>query len=442
MDLFDMSREEQLAQKAPLADRMRPRTLEEFVGQEHILGEGKLLRRSIEADRLTSVILYGPPGTGKTTLGHIIANTTEAYFEQLNAVTSGIADLRAVIENAEERLGMHGRRTVLFIDEIHRFNKAQQDALLPAVERGIVILIGSTTENPYFEVNAPLVSRSRVFQFEPLEEQHIRCIVLESLEDSERGLGEFSVTVDDEALEHIVDVANGDARSALAALELAVLTTPPDSAGKCRITLEVAEDSIQQRAVVYDKQGDNHYDTVSAFIKSMRGSDPDAALYWFVRMLHAGEDPRFIMRRVLVHAAEDVGLADPRALTLASAAAHALELVGLPEARIPMAEAVLYVAVAPKSNAVVSALARADRLVENERAGPIPSHLRDASYSGADRLGAGQGYKYPHDFPGGYVQQQYLPEGLEEADLYQPGTQGLEQRIKKRLDKLKQRNDD
>jgi len=436
LDIFDISREEKLGREAPLADRMRPRSLDEFVGQEHILGEGRLLRRAIEADRLTSVILYGPPGTGKTTLAYIVTRYTEAHFEQVNAVTSGIKDLRRVVGEAQERLGMYGRRTVLFIDEIHRFNKAQQDALLPAVERGVVILIGATTENPFFEVNAPLISRSRVFELRPLENRHVRELVQRALVDSERGLGQYDVVLEPDALEHIVDIANGDARSALSALELAVLTTPEDAEGIRRVTLEVAEDSIQQRAVVYDRQGDNHYDTVSAFIKSMRGSDPDAALYWFVRMLRAGEDPRFVMRRIMVHAAEDVGLADPRALEVASAAAHALELIGLPEARIPMAEAVLYVSVAPKSNAVVEALARADRVMSDERAGSIPAHLRDASYRGAERLGAGKGYKYPHDY-GGYVEQGYLPRGLEGLKLYEPTDNGLEKRIAERLEHLR-----
>ncbi|KKM09242.1 ATPase AAA [Clostridiales bacterium PH28_bin88] len=426
MDLFEAHRQEQLARTAPLALRMRPRTLDEFVGQEEIVGHGKLLRRAIEADQLSSLILYGPPGTGKTTLARIIANTTRAHFHQLNAVTAGIADLRQVIQEARERMGMYQRRTILFIDEIHRFNKAQQDALLPAVEEGTVVLIGATTENPFFEVNTALVSRSRIFRLRSLSDGEIRLLLERALADGERGLGHFKVEVTPEAMNHWVLVAAGDGRSALNALELAVLTTAPGPDGVRRITLEVAEDSIQRRCVLYDKSGDQHYDVVSAFIKSMRGSDPDATLYWLARMVYAGEDPAFIARRIMIHAAEDVGLADPQALLVATAAAQAVERVGFPEGRIILAEAALYVALAPKSNAVVKGIDGAMHAVEKGDTGPVPVHLRDASYKGAKALGHGAGYKYPHDYPGGRVPQQYLPDPITGRKFYHPSGYGKE----------------
>ncbi len=431
MDLFEASRQQQLKKEAPLAVRMRARTLDEFVGQEEIVGKGKLLRRAIEADQLSSVIFYGPPGTGKTTLARIIANTTKAYFEQLNAVTSGVADIKQVVKTARDRLGMYNQRTILFIDEIHRFNKSQQDALLPFVEDGTVVLIGATTENPYFEVNAPLLSRSRIFGFRHLKDEDLIRLINNALDDSDRGLGRFRVNLHDDALHHIVNIANGDARSALNAVELAVLTTFPGTDGIREITLEVAEESIQKRSVRYDKSGDQHYDVVSAFIKSLRGSDPDAALHWLARMIYAGEDPRFIARRLIVHAAEDVGIADPNALVVATSAAYALEYIGMPEARIPLAEAVIYIANAPKSNAVIKAIDRALDDIEQKKLGPVPIHLRDSHYKGAAKLGHGKGYKYPHDFEGNYVKQQYLPDELQGVKYYQPSDNGFEAKVKK-----------
>ncbi|MDI7247848.1 MAG: AAA family ATPase [Bacillota bacterium] len=433
MDMFSRKAEETLKQDAPLAARMRPRTLDDFVGQEHIVGPGRLLRRAIEADRLSSIILYGPPGTGKTTLAMVIAGTTKSHFEQLNAVTAGVTDIRRVVAEAADRLGMQGTRTILFIDEVHRFNRSQQDALLPSVENGTVIFIGATTENPFFEVNAPLVSRSRVFRLEPLDDEDIAVILRRALGDAERGLGTFSVEVEPEAFDHIVRMANGDARSALNAIELAVLTTPPDELGVRHITLEVAEDSIQRRALVYDRDGDAHYDTISAFIKSMRGSDPDAAAYWLARMVAAGEDPEFIARRIVIQAAEDVGCADPHALLVACAAAWAVRFVGWPEAKLPLAEAAIYVATAPKSNSAYLAIAKAMEDVEKERSGEVPAHLRDASYKGAARLGHGAGYKYPHDFPGHFVPQQYLPDILAGRVYYEPSSNGYEKQIANRL---------
>lgn len=412
---------------------MRPRTLDEVHGQQQIIGPGRLLRRSILADRLSSLIFYGPPGTGKTTLARVIANTSKMAFEQLNAVTAGVADIRRVVSAAKDRLGMGERRTILFVDEIHRFNKAQQDALLPYVEDGTIVLIGATTENPYFEVNPPLVSRSRVFRLEPLPDQEMQAVLQEALADGERGLGELNASLTSEALEHLVRVANGDARSALNALELAVLTTDPDQAGNRLISLDVAAESIQQRAVLYDKNGDQHYDTISAFIKSMRGSDPHAALYWLARMLYAGEDPVFVARRIVICASEDVGNADPHALMLATAAAQAVAMVGLPEARLALAQAVTYIACAPKGNAVTSGIAEAWADVENETNVSVPQHLRDAHYKGAVKLGHGVNYQYPHDFPGHFVRQQYLPDNLREKRYYQPGSNGYEQTQRQRL---------
>lgn len=418
----------------PLATRMRPADLEDFIGQEEIVGEGTVLRKAIEEDKLTSLIFYGPPGTGKTTLAQIIARKTRSHFEELNAVTAGVADIRQVIKDARERRRKSGRRTILFIDEIHRFNKAQQDALLPAVEDGTVVLIGATTENPYFEVNPPLVSRSRVYRLRPLTDDEIRKILQRALQDKEKGFGSWKVEVAEDALEHIVSVSNGDARIALNALESAIFSTNPDDSGIRRVTLSVAEDAIQRRALQYDRAGDAHYDTISAFIKSMRGSDPDAALYWLARMIYAGEDPRFIARRLVIHAAEDVGCADPHALLVAVAAAQAVEFVGMPEARIPLAEATIYIACAPKSNAACAGIDAALKDVETKRAGEVPLHLRDSSYKGAKALGHGAGYKYPHDYPGNFVPQQYLPDGLEGRSYYQPTNNGYEGTIRARLE--------
>ncbi len=432
VSIFDRHRDQKRSENAPLADRMRPRSLDEMVGQEHIIGEGRLLRRAIEADRVASLILYGPPGSGKSTIAAVVARSTQSHFVKLNAVMSGVKDIRRVVGEAEERLGMYGEQTILFIDEVHRFNKAQQDALLPFVENGTVTLIGATTENPYFEVIPPLVSRSRIFELNALSEADLREIIRRVLEDEERGLGTMDLAVDEQAMDHIVGVSAGDARTALNALELAALTTRPDDQGVRRVTLEVAEESIQKRALQYDRGGDAHYDTISAFIKSMRGSDPDATLYWLARMIYAGEEPRFIARRLMVHAAEDVGMADPRALQVAAACAQAVERVGMPEGRIILAEAALYIATAPKSNTSLAI----DRALEDVRRGKgrgVPPHLKDASYSGASELGRGEGYRYPHDHEGHWVQQHYLPEGMEGTRYYEPSDQGYERRISERL---------
>jgi putative ATPase len=432
MDLFTFAREEQLTREAPLAARMRPRTLDEFVGQEHILGPGKLLRRAIEADRLfSSIILWGPPGTGKTSLAMIIANTTKSHFESLSAVLAGVADLRRVITEAKERRALYGQRTILLVDEIHRWNKVQQDALLPHVEDGTIVLIGSTTENPYFEVIPPLVSRSRVFQLRPLTEEQTLTLLRRALKDPERGYGRRKIEITDEALEHLAHVAGGDARVALNALELAVESTPPDAEDVIHIDLAAAQDSIQRRAVRYDKAGDEHYDTISAFIKSVRGSDPDAALYWLAKMIYAGEDPKFIMRRLLILASEDIGLADPQAIAVTAACARALEWVGLPEAQYHLAQATVYLATAPKSNSL-GAYFKALEDVEAKGATEVPDHLKDASRD-AQALGHGKGYKYPHDYPDHWVEQQYLPDALKGRRYYQPSDQGYEREIKERL---------
>ncbi|MGE5580989.1 MAG: replication-associated recombination protein A, partial [Bacillota bacterium] len=404
MDLFSASADENRQKEAPLASRMRPRSLEEFIGQDEIVGAGRLLRRAIEADRLTSMIFYGPPGTGKTTLARIIARTTHSHFESINAVTAGVADLRKVMADAKERFNLYQKKTILFVDEIHRFNKAQQDALLPGVEEGTILLIGATTENPLYEVNSPLVSRSMIFRLKPLSREDLKTIISVALKDSERGLGSFKVQLPPDALEHLVNIANGDARIALNALELATLTTQPDPDTGARVlSVEIITECIQKRPIVYDKDGQAHYDTISAFIKSMRGSDPDAAVYYLARMLTAGEDPKFIARRMMIHAAEDVGNADPMALLVATAAAQAVEMVGLPEAQIPMAEAAIYIATAPKSNASCQAIHAAMADVQNEENQLVPAHLRDSSHPGAGKLGDGVGYKYPHDYPGGFV---------------------------------------
>jgi len=437
MDLFEHSRKEQIEREAPLAARMRPRTLEEFVGQEHIVGEGRLLRRAIEADRLfSSIILWGPPGTGKTTLAMIIAQRTKSHFDTISAVMAGVNDIRQLVKAARDRRGMYGQRTIVLVDEIHRFNKAQQDALLPHVEDGTIILIGATTENPYFEVIGPLVSRSRVFQFKPLSEDELRVLLERALTDEERGYGKRKVRVDEEAMAHLVRIAGGDARTAFNAMELAVESTPPDAQGVIHVDLRVAEDSIQRRALLYDKDGDAHYDTISAFIKSLRGSDPDAALYWLAKMIYAGEDPRFIVRRMIIFASEDVGLADPQALTVATSAAQALEWVGLPEAQYNLAEAAIYLATAPKSNSA-GAYFKALADVEKEGKVEVPDHLKDATRDG-QALGHGQGYKYPHEYPDHYVRQQYLPDELQGRRYYEPGELGYEQEIAKRLKRFRE----
>ncbi len=440
MDLFEHRRQQEMASRAPLADRMRPRTLEEFVGQAHIVGPGKLLRRAIEADRLTSVIFWGPPGTGKTTLAHLIAAHTDAAFVTLNAVMAGVKDLREVVAAAKDRMGMHGQRTVLFVDEIHRWNKAQQDALLPHVEDGTVILVGSSTENPFFELVSPLVSRARIFRLEPLSEDDIRRVLEQALSDAARGCGGRQITATDAALSHLARMAGGDARSALNALELAVETTPPGADGTVPVDLDVAQESIQKRALRYDRAGDEHYDTISAFIKSVRGSDPDAALYWMAKMIYAGEDPRFILRRMFILAAEDIGLADPNALVVVAAASQAFEWVGLPEGQYHLSMACLYLATAPKSNSA-GAFWAALGDIEKHGAGPVPVYLRDKTdrFVGDKReaykqiTGTHTGYKYPHDYPGGWVAQRYLPENVA-GGFYAPKDIGYEAAIKQYLE--------
>ncbi|MCR6096962.1 AAA family ATPase [Salipaludibacillus agaradhaerens] len=437
MDLFNYSNAP--APKGPLAARMRPRTLNEVIGQHHIIGKGQLLRRAIEADRLTPMIFHGPPGTGKTTLAKVIANTTSAKFEQINAVTAGIKHVRDIVASAKDRLMFDQVKTVLFIDEIHRFNKGQQDALLPYVEDGTVILIGATTENPMFEVNPALISRSRLFKLESLNDEDIKRVIEQALTDKERGFGNYKIDMKEEAYKHLINIANGDARTALNAVELAVLTTDPDKDEVITINLEIAEASIQKRMIRYDKAGDNHYDTISAFIKSIRGSDPDATLYWLAKMIYAGEDPRFIARRLYVHAAEDIGLADPNALLIAQAAFQAVEFVGMPEARLPLAEAAVYLATAPKSNAIITGIDKALDTVATEKSGDVPIHLRDAHYKGATKLGHGDGYLYPHNYENHYVAQQYLPDHLKTRRFYDPSSNGYEKTVQKRLDYFSER---
>jgi putative ATPase len=432
MDLFTHSMNERMKTEAPLAARMRPRTLDEFIGQEEIVGPGKLLRRAIEADRLfSSIILWGPPGTGKTTLAMVIANQTKSHFETLSAVMAGKAELREVIAKALERRKLYQVKTTLFVDEVHRWNKAQQDALLPHVENGTVTLIGATTENPYFEVIGALVSRSRVFQLRALKDEDVQGILENALQDPERGYGKRSVNIDTDAMQHLIRVAGGDARNALNALELAVESTPPAGDGLVHITLEVAQESIQRRAVLYDKDGDAHYDTISAFIKSVRGSDPDAALYWLAKMLYAGEDPRFILRRLIILAGEDIGLGDPQGLVVASAAAQAFDYIGLPEGIYPIVEATLYLATAPKSNSA-GAYFKAFQLVEERGVTDVPQHLQDSNRD-ARALGHGQGYQYPHTDPDHFLPQQYLPAPLLGTYFYQPSSQGYEAQVTERL---------
>lgn len=426
MDLFSMSMEEKLKKSAPLADRMRPQNLDDFVGQDHVLGDGKFLRRAIKADRINSMIFFGPPGTGKTTLAMIIANQTRMRFEKLSAVTAGVKDIREVVARAEESLKMTGKKTILFVDEIHRFNKSQQDALLPFVERGIIILIGATTENPYFEVNKALLSRAMVIVLNSLEREDLRLLVDKALKDKERGLGDYNVRIEEEALDYLLTIAQGDGRIVLNSLEIGVLSTEPDKNGLRVIDLAGIRDSIQVKSARYDKGGDEHYDTISAFIKSMRGSDPQAVSYYLAKMINAGEDPIFIARRIVIAASEDVGNADPMALQVAVAALQAVHAIGMPEGRIILSQAALYVANAPKSNSAIVAIDKAMDDVRNLEIGRVPGHLRDAHYGGAEKLGHGKGYLYPHDYPGHYVEQTYLPEGFEDKIYYKPSGQGLE----------------
>lgn len=437
MDLFDYMRENTMEKESPMASRLRPRTLDEVVGQQHIIGKDKLLYRAIKADKLGSVIFYGPPGTGKTTLAKVIANTTQADFKQINATVAGKKDMEEVVTEAKNNMGMYGRRTILFVDEIHRFNKGQQDYLLPFVEDGTLTLIGATTENPYFEVNGALLSRSRIFELKPLEKDDIKQLIYRAVTDSERGMGTYRVKIEEDAADFLADTANGDARAALNAVELGVLTTERSEDGLIHIDLAAAQECIQKRAVRYDKDGDNHYDTISAFIKSMRGSDPDAAVYYLARMLYAGEDIKFIARRIMICASEDVGNADPQALNVAVSAALAAERIGLPEAQIILSQAASYVACAPKSNAAYVAIQNAMENVKTTRTMPVPVHLQDRHYKGAAKLGHGEGYKYAHDYPKHYVKQQYLPDGMEGTVFYEPSDNGYEKQIKAHMKWLK-----
>lgn len=438
MDIFEYMRSANMEKEAPLAARMRPTTLEEVVGQEHIIGRDKLLYRAIKADKISSIIFYGPPGTGKTTLAKVIANTTSAEFTQINATVAGKKDMEEVVEKAKNAQGMYGKRTILFIDEIHRFNKSQQDYLLPFVEDGTLILIGATTENPYFEVNGALLSRSIIFELKPIPVEAVRELIKRAVYDTDKGMGAYDAVIDEDALDFLAELSGGDARHALNAVELGVMTTDRSADGKIHITLAVAQECIQKRAIRYDKTGDNHYDTISAFIKSMRGSDPDAAVYYLARMLYAGEDITFIARRIMICAAEDVGNADPQALVVATSAAMAAERIGMPEAQIILSEAVCYVACAPKSNAACNAVFDAARVVEETGNLPIPVHLQDAHYKGAAKLGHGTGYKYAHDYPNHYVEQQYLPYELDGQEFYRPSGNGYEVKIREHMKKLRQ----
>ena len=429
MDLFDYMHEKNMEKEAPLASRLRPTTLEEVVGQRHIIGKDKLLYRAIRADKLGSIIFYGPPGTGKTTLARVIANTTSAKFTQINATVAGKKDMEEVVRQAKDALGMYQQKTILFVDEIHRFNKGQQDYLLPFVEDGTLTLIGATTENPYFEVNGALISRSSIFELHPLSREDIKTLITRAVYDMEKGMGSYRAEIYEETLDFLADVAGGDARNALNAVELCILTTERSGDGKIHLTLKVASECIQKRVVYYDKTGDNHYDTISAFIKSMRGSDPDAAVFYLAKMLYAGEDIKFIARRIMICAAEDVGNADPMALNVAVSAAQAVERIGMPEAQIILSQAVLYVATAPKSNSACSAVFAAMESVRAHKT-TVPVHLQDAHYKGAKNLGRGTGYKYAHNYPNHFVEQQYLPEEIKDARFYEPGDNGYEKKIK------------
>ena len=437
MDLFEYMRNNTMEKEAPLAARLRPTTLDEVVGQSHIIGKDKLLYRAIKADKLSSIIFYGPPGTGKTTIAKVIANTTSANFCQINATIAGKKDMEEIVTEAKNNQGMYGKKTILFIDEIHRFNKGQQDYLLPFVEDGTIILIGATTENPYFEVNGALISRSIIFELKPLSRQDIKTLINKAVYDKEKGMGAYDAVIEEKAVDFIADIANGDARNALNAIELGILTTDRAADGHIHITLEVAEQCVQKRTLRYDKDGDNHYDTVSAFIKSMRGSDVDATIYYLARMLYAGESVTFIARRIMISAAEDVGLADPNALTVAVSAAEAVHKVGMPEAQIILAEAAAYMAAAPKSNSAISAIERAMEYVKNNKTMPVPVHLMDAHYKGAAKLGHGDGYKYAHDYKNHYVKQQYLPDGMEDIKFYYPTQIGYEKNIKEYQEKIR-----
>mgnify|MGYP000042027009 CR=1 FL=1 len=437
MDLFDYMRETKMESEAPLASRIRPRTLDEIVGQQHILAKDKLLYRAIKADKLSSVIFYGPPGTGKTTIAKVIAGTTSAAFTQINATVAGKKDMEEVVAEAKQRMGMYGKRTILFVDEIHRFNKGQQDYLLPFVEDGTVVLIGATTENPYFEVNGALLSRSVIFELKPLDQEDIRKLILRAVQDEQKGMGAYNAVIEEDALSFLAQLSGGDARHALNAVELGIMTTERSADGKIHLTLQVAQECIQRRVLRYDKTGDNHYDTISAFIKSMRGSDPDAAVYYLARMLYAGEDIKFIARRIMICAAEDVSNADPMALVVATSAAQAVERIGMPEAQIILAQAVTYVASAPKSNSAVCAISDAMAAVRDTMTAPIPVHLQDAHYKSSQKLGHGVGYKYAHDYPNHYVKQQYLPDGLTDRMFYHPSENGYEKTIREYFEKIK-----
>lgn len=437
MDLFDYMREQNMESEAPLASRLRPTRLDEVVGQQHIIGKDKLLYRAIKADKLSSIIFYGPPGTGKTTLAKVIAHTTSAEFMQINATSSGKKDMEDVVAKAKDNQGMFGRKTILFVDEIHRFNKGQQDYLLPFVEDGTIILIGATTENPYFEVNGALLSRSVIFELKKLSKDDIKTLIMRAVTDVKKGMGSYKAEIDDDALEFLADVSNGDARAALTAVELGVLTTERSEDGIIHITIDVASECIQKRVISYDKKGDNHYDTISAFIKSMRGSDPDAAVYYLARMLYAGEDVKFIARRIMILASEDIGNADPNALVVATAAAQAVEWIGMPESQIILSQAVTYMACAPKSNAAYGAISKAMGVVQSTKTPPVPTHLQDAHYGSAQKLGHGVGYRYAHDYPNHYMKQQYLPDGLTDQVFYEPGDLGYEAQMKAHMRKLR-----
>lgn len=437
MDLFTLNMENRLKENAPLADKMRPASIEEFVGQEHLLGKGKFLYRSIKADRITSMIFFGPPGTGKTTLAMIIANTTNMLFEKLSAVTSGVKDIREVVQRAEENLKLYNKRTILFVDEIHRFNKSQQDGLLPFVERGIIILIGATTENPYFEVNKALLSRVMVLKLESLTRDDLRQLISNALSNSEKGLGKYTINLTEEAINYLITIAEGDGRTILNSLEIGVLSTSKDENGIIQIDLETIKESIQIKTARYDKDGDEHYDTISAFIKSMRGSDPDATLYWLAKMINAGEDPKFIGRRIIISASEDVGNADPNALNVAVSAFNAVNVIGMPEGRIILAQAAVYIATAPKSNAAYLGIDAALEDIKTQEIGNVPTHLKDGHYPGAKNLGNGIGYKYPHNYEKSYTEQQYLPDEFVDKIYYKPTENGYEKKIRERLDTFK-----